>query len=115
MISRRLGALPESLLLTEVDQGLDVAARIERPLDISLPIQDIPVERGEVLFEQQANALAKWQRILLLELLRLLQLGLQQVQRLRWRVVVDRVDALVVEVVHDRSCGRLRRDIEQLV
>ena len=94
---------------------LDVAARIECALDISLPIQDVPVERGEVLFEQQANALAERQCILLLELLGLLQLGLQKVQRLRRRVIADRVDALVVEVVNDRGSGRLRRDVEQLV
>jgi hypothetical protein len=66
-------------------------------------------------FSSKTDAFAERLCFLLLELLGFLQLGLQEVERFRWGVVVDRVHALVVEIVHHGSGGVLWRDVEQLV
>lgn len=93
----------------------DMAARIERRFDVRLPVREVLVEPGELLANQQTDALTERQCVFLLELFGCLQLGLQQVKGFRILVVVDGVDALVVEVIHDRCSGLLRCDVEQLV
>ena len=93
----------------------DATARIERAFDLGLAVVDVPIEPGEILLQQQPDAGAERLCFILLELLGFLQLGLQEVERFRGGVVVDRIQPLVVEIVHHGSGGVLWRDVEQLV
>src|SRR5690606_24242261 len=89
----------------------DATACIERTFDFNLTVLDVRVEPVEGLLQKQADAATEGLRILLLELLGLLEFGLHKVERFRRSMVVNCIQPLVVEIVNHGSSGRLWCDV----
>lgn len=83
---------------------LNMTAIIQCVLNLGLSNLNVLVKPAEILLDELANALAIGKRLLLTKLLRGFQLGLNEIQRFRGCKIVDRIDAIVVEIIDDCLC-----------
>ena len=92
----------------------DVRAVLHSVFDLRLTVKNALVKTREVLANQLADALAKRVSLLLGEVFRGFQLGLHDDQCVLRSIEKDRIDSVVIEVVHYGGSCLFRCDAAKL-